>query len=60
MQEHYRGQFDQSDRTEMRAKKWAIASIVSGVLFIVGMIFFVIVVQAIAYGVAFGVERQET
>ena len=54
MQEHYRGQYEQSDRTEKTAKKWAIGSIVSGVVFIVGIIFFVIVVLGIAYGVAFG------
>ena len=54
MQEHYRGQYDSSDRTEKRAKKWAICSIVSGVVFIVGVIFFVIVVQGVTYGVIYG------
>ncbi len=54
MQEHYRGQYESSDRTEKRAKKWVICSIVTGVVFVVSMIFFVFVVQGVAYGVGYG------
>ena len=53
MQEYYRGQYESSDRTEKRAKKWVICSIVTGVVFVVGIIFFSIAIQGIAYAVAY-------
>ena len=53
MQEYYRGEYEQSERTNKTAKNWAIGSIVSGVIVIVGVIFFCIVVQAVVYGVVF-------
>ena len=57
MQEHYRGQFDSSDRTEKRAKKWVICSIVSGVVFVVIMILLVAAAQGVRYGLAYRTEH---
>ena len=49
MQEYYRGQYDTSERTEKRAKKWAIASIVTGVVLVVFFVTLAFVVQIISY-----------
>lgn len=53
MQQYYRGEYDQSTRTEKRAKKWAIASIVTGVVITVTIITVSLLSQAIIYGVVF-------
>ena len=54
MQEYYRGQYDDSSKTDKKAKRWVYASIISGVILIVGVITLAIVSQAIVYGVVFG------
>lgn len=53
MQEHYRGQYMQSARTTQSAKKWAICSIVTGVVIVSVCIFITIVGNAIGLGIAF-------
>lgn len=53
MQEHYRGQFDQSVNTEKKAKKWAICGIVSGIIYVFSIIFFVLLIQAVVYGIVY-------
>lgn len=53
MQQYYRGEYDQSTRTEKRAKKWAITSIVTGVVITVTIITVSLLSQAIIYGVVF-------
>ena len=59
MQEYYRGQYDESARTEKRAKHWVMASIISGIVLFVVIITVVVVSQAVVYGVIFGANREE-
>lgn len=59
MQEYYRGQYEESTLTDKRAKKWAIASIVSGIVLVVTVITLSVVLQAVIYGVTFGLHGRE-
>ena len=59
MQQYYRGEYDQSTHTDKRAKKWAIASIVTGVVITVTIISVSLLSQAIIYGVVFTTQSTE-
>lgn len=59
MQEYYRGQYGESARSEKRAKRWVLASIISGVVLIVGIVTVVVVSQVVVYGVIFSTQREE-
>ena len=51
MQQYYHGDYAQSQATEKTAKKWAICSVVSGAIFIVGIILLSILMQQVVYAV---------
>ena len=55
MQQHYRGQLDNSRKTDNFAKKWTICGIVSGVIY-VSLIFLIV---AASYAVAYGVTLSQ-
>ena len=59
MQEYYRGQYDDSSKTDKKAKRWVYASIISGVVLIVGVITLVLVSQAVVYGIVFSQNRDD-
>jgi hypothetical protein len=59
MQQYYRGEYDQSTHTDKRAKKWAIASIVSGIVLTVTIITVSVLSQAIIYGVVFSETNKD-
>lgn len=58
MQEYYRGQYDISAGTEKRARRWMIASIVTGIVFTVSVISVVIISQVVIYSVVFTETRK--
>ena len=53
MQQHYRGQYASAERTTKSAKKWTICGIVSGVIYIVAIIFIVILGSAIRFALTY-------
>lgn len=53
MQEYYRGQYDNSAKTDKNAKRWVVASIISGIVLTVTIVMAVVVVQAVVYGVIY-------
>lgn len=59
MQQYYRGEYDESTRTDKRAKTWAIASVITGVVMVVTVITLSVVIQAVIYGVVFTRETEE-
>ena len=58
MQEYYRGQYEISAGTEKKARKWMIASIVTGIVFTVTIISVVIISQIVIYSVVFTETRK--
>lgn len=54
MQQHYRGQVDDSRKADTVAKRWTICGIVSGVLYVSVIILLVLA----TYGVAFGISAR--
>lgn len=57
MQEYYRGQYEDSAKTDKKAKRWVMASIISGIILTVTIITLVVVVQAVVYGVVFSNQQ---
>lgn len=53
MQQHYRGEVADSLRSNKIAMRWIIGSIVTGVVIVVLVFFFVIASQAITYGLIY-------
>lgn len=54
MQEYYRGQYDSSTKTEKKAKRWVIASVVTGITFTVVLIMSVLLIHAVTWGLIYG------
>lgn len=53
MQQYYRGEYDQSTRSDKRAKTWAIVSIVTGAIIAVAVITLSLVILGVIYGITF-------
>ncbi len=47
MQQHYRGQYDNAERTNKSARVWTICGIVSGVIYVVSIVFIIIVASVV-------------
>lgn len=59
MQEYYRGQYDQSTKTGKKAKRWVIASVVTGITFTVVVIVSVILIHAVTWGVIYSQDGKK-
>lgn len=47
MQEYYRGQYEESVRSEKRAKKWIICSVISGTILIISTFVVGVLIQTV-------------
>jgi len=56
MQDYYHGDFEESARKEKKAKKWAICSIISGIILVVGIIITVCLVQVLLVVFVYGAD----
>ncbi len=59
MQQYYRGQYDNAESTSKAAKKWTMCGIISGVIYVVSVIFICIVGYAVGLGLGLSLNRDK-